>query len=78
MAELARAERHTVGGVCSMVFADIEASRGAGRSDGLRRIDIDVTGYKKGRRYVSVVVDRGTYGGISHPSVDGKSCRLSW
>lgn len=57
VAELARVEWHTVGGICSRVFADLEASRGAGRYDGLRRIGIDETSYKRGHRYVTVVVD---------------------
>lgn len=60
VAELARVEWHTVGGICSRVFADLEASRGAGRYDGLRRIGIDETSYRKGYRYVTVVVDHDT------------------
>lgn len=57
VAELARVEWHTVGAICSRVFADLEASRGAGRYDGLRRIGVDETSYKKGHRYITVVVD---------------------
>lgn len=60
VAELARVEWHTVGGVCARVFADLEASRGAGRLDGLRRIGVDETSYRKGHRYITVVVDHGT------------------
>lgn len=55
--ELARVEWRTVGAVCARVFADLEAARGAGRFDGLRRIGIDETSYKKGHRYITVVVD---------------------
>lgn len=55
--ELARVEWHTVGGICARVFADLEAARGAGRFDGVRRIGIDETSYKKGHKYISVVVD---------------------
>lgn len=60
VAELARVEWHTVGGVCARVFADLETSRGAGRFDGLRRIGVDETSYKKGHKYITVVVDHGT------------------
>ena len=60
VASLARVEWHTVGGICRRVFADLEASRGAGRYDGLRRIGVDETGYKKGQRYITVVVDHDT------------------
>lgn len=60
VAELARVEWHTVGGVCARVFADLEASRGSGRYDGLRRIGVDETSYKKGHKYITVVVDHDT------------------
>lgn len=55
--ELARVEWRTVGAICARVFADLEAARGAGRFDGLRRIGIDETSYKKGHKHVTVVVD---------------------
>ena len=57
VAELARIEWHTVGGICARVFADLEAARGSGRFDGVRRIGIDETSYKKGQKYLTVVVD---------------------
>lgn len=57
VADLARVEWRTVGGICERVYADLEAARGAGRFDGLRRIGIDETSYKKGHRYITVVVD---------------------
>lgn len=60
VASLARVEWHTVGGICARVFADLEASRGAGRYDGLRRIGVDETSYRKGHSYITVVVDHGT------------------
>lgn len=60
VAELARVEWHTVGGVCALAFADPGASRGAGRLDGLRRIGVDETSCRKGRKYITVVVDHGT------------------
>ena len=57
VARAARVEWHTVGRVCARVLADLEAARGAGRFEGLRRIGIDETSYKKGHKYVTVVVD---------------------
>lgn len=57
VAELARVERHTVGGICARVYADLETARGRGRFDGVRRIGIDETSYRKGRKYLTVVVD---------------------
>lgn len=61
VSELARVEWHSVGGVCRRVYAELEAARGASRFDGVRRIGIDETSYKKGHKYVTVVVghDRG-------------------
>lgn len=61
VAELARIEWHTVGGICSRVYAELEAARGCGRFDGVRRIGIDETSCKKGHKYLTVVVghDRG-------------------
>ena len=57
VAELARVEWHTVGGICARVYAELEAARGHGRFDGVRRIGIDETSYKKGHKYLTVVVD---------------------
>lgn len=57
VAELARIEWHTVGGICARVYAELEAARGRGRFDGARRIGIDETSYKKGQKYLTVVVD---------------------
>lgn len=57
VAELARVEWHTVGGICERVYAELEAARGRGRFDGVRRIGIDETSYKKGHEYLTVVVD---------------------
>jgi len=56
-AELARVEWKSVGGICSRVFGDLEAARGAGRFEGVRRIGIDETSYKRGHKYLTVVVD---------------------
>lgn len=57
LAELARIDWHTVGGICKRVSDDLEARAGRGRLDGLRSIGIDETSYKKGQRYMTVVVD---------------------
>ncbi|QUC04501.1 transposase [Atopobium sp. oral taxon 416] len=50
-------EWHTLG----EVYADLQAARGKGRFEGVRRIGIDKTSYKKGHKYLIVVVghDRG-------------------
>lgn len=54
---IARVEWHSVGGICRRVCDEIEAQRGSAGVDGLRRIGIDETSYKKGHRYLTVVVD---------------------
>ncbi|QUC04124.1 transposase [Atopobium sp. oral taxon 416] len=46
-------EWHTLG----EVYADLQAARGKGRFEGARRIGIDKTSYKKGHKYLIVVVD---------------------
>lgn len=55
--ELARIEWHTVGGICVRVYAEMEKSRSVKKFDGLRCIGIDETSYKKGHKYITVVVD---------------------
>ena len=55
-----RIEWKSVGGVCSRVYGDLLARRGQGRFGGLARIGIDETSYKKGHRYIMVVVDHDT------------------
>lgn len=57
LAELMRVDWHTVGGICARVGASLEEADGRGRFDGLRRIGIDETSYKKGLKYMTVVVD---------------------
>lgn len=57
LSELARVDWHTVGGICARVEASLEAADGRGRLDGLRRIGVDETSYRKGQRYMTVVVD---------------------
>ena len=54
---IARVEWHSVGGICGRACDGTGAQRGVGRFDGLRRIGIDETSYKKGHKYLTVVVD---------------------
>jgi len=53
--ELLRVAWRTVGSIIARVFADLDAS--SGRLDGLRRIGIDEVSYKRGHKYLIVVVD---------------------
>src|SRR4029450_10081277 len=53
--ELLRVAWATVGRIITRVVADAEASRD--RFAGLRRIGIDEISYKRGHRYLTVVVD---------------------
>ena len=55
LAELMRIDWHTVGGICARVEASLEGAAGRGRLDGLRRIGVDETSYKKGHKYMTVV-----------------------
>jgi transposase len=52
---LMRIAWRTVGAIICRVVADIEAS--VDRLEGLRRIGIDEISYKKGHRYITVVID---------------------
>lgn len=56
--ELMRIAWRTVGSIISRVWADIDA--GCDRLAGLRRIGIDEISYKKGHKYLMVVVDHDT------------------
>lgn len=49
----------TVGRIVTRVVTDLDAA-GADRLDGLRRIGIDEISYRRGHKYLSVVVDHGT------------------
>jgi transposase len=57
----ARIGWHAAGGICTRVYAGLEAARGCGRFDGVRRIGIDEASCKKGRKCLAVVAghDRG-------------------
>lgn len=46
-----------MGEICARVGASLEEADGRGRLDGLRSIGVDETGYEKGRKYMTVVVD---------------------
>ena len=56
--ELLRVAWRTVGAIVTRVNADVEA--GFDRLEGLRRIGIDEISYKRGHRYLIVVVDHDT------------------
>jgi transposase len=53
--ELLRVAWRTVGSIVTRVNADVDAT--VDRLDGLRRIGIDEISYKRGHRYLIVVVD---------------------
>jgi len=53
--ELLRVAWRTVGSIIARVFTDLDAT--SDRLDGLRRIGIDEISYKRGHKYLIVVVD---------------------
>lgn len=57
-AELFRVAWRTVGSIIARVVADID--RNLDRLEGLRRIGIDEISYKRGHRYLTVIVDHDT------------------
>lgn len=59
VAELMRVEWHTVGGICNRVYKELE-SQGTSRFDGLINIGIDETSYRKGHKYMTVIVNHDT------------------
>lgn len=59
VSELMRIEWHTVGGICERVYKELEASD-TSRFDGLVNIGIDETSYKKGHKYMTVVLNHDT------------------
>jgi transposase len=54
-----RIDWHTVGGVCNRVYTELEYAAPS-RFDGLVNIGIDETSYKKGHKYMTVVVNHDT------------------
>jgi transposase len=59
VAELMRVAWRTVGDICERVMAEAEHADG-GRLNGLRRVGIDEISWRKGQRYLTVVVDHDT------------------
>ena len=59
VAEFMRVEWHTVGGICRRVYEELESKR-MSRFSGLVNIGIDETSYKKGHKYMTVVVNHDT------------------
>ena len=59
VSELMRIEWHSVGRICSRVYKEME-SKMPSRFDGLVNIGIDETSYKKGHKYMTVVIDHDT------------------
>lgn len=56
VSEFMRVEWHTVGGICKRVYQEMEESRSS-RFNGLVNIGIDETSYKKGHKYMTVVIN---------------------
>lgn len=59
VSEFMRVEWHTVGGICERVYQELESARPS-RFNGLVNIGIDETSYKKGHKYMTVVVNHDT------------------
>ena len=59
VAEYMRVKWHSIGGICSRVYKDLEARQSC-RFEGLIRIGIDETSYKKGHKYLTVVTNHDT------------------
>jgi transposase len=58
VAQLLRTSWRTVGAIVTRVVADLDADgKGQDRLDGVRRIGIDEISYKRGHKYLMVVVD---------------------
>ncbi len=60
VAELMRIEWHTVGDICARVYRDLERQAPTSRFEGLVNIGIDETSYKKGHKYMTVVINHDT------------------
>ena len=59
VAETMHIDRKSAGGICKRVYDRFDASA-KNRFDGLVRIGVDETSYKKGHKYMTVVVDHDT------------------
>ncbi|HGL5645144.1 TPA: transposase [Enterococcus faecium] len=59
VSELMRIEWHTTGDICGRVYSELEKTA-PNRFDGLVNIGIDETSYKKGHKYMTIVVNHDT------------------
>ena len=59
VSEFMRVEWHTVGSICSRVYQEMEEGSPS-RFNGLVNIGIDETSYKKGHKYMTVVINHDT------------------
>jgi transposase len=59
VSELMRIEWHTVGNICKRIYKELEQAAPK-RFDGLVNIGIDETSYKKGHKYMTVVINHDT------------------
>lgn len=59
VSEYLRVEWHTVGGICHRVYQELETANPS-RFDSLENIGIDETSYKKGHKYMTVVINHDT------------------
>ena len=59
VSEFMRVNWRTVGGICNRVYKDLE-KEAPSRYDGLVNIGIDETSYKKGHKYMTVVLNHDT------------------
>lgn len=59
VSEFLRVEWHTVGSICRRVYQELEAARPS-RFNGLVNIGVDETSYKKGHKYMTVVINHAT------------------
>lgn len=59
VASLMRVEWHTVGSICGRVYRELEG-QSVSRFEGLVNIGIDETSYKKGHKYMTVVINHNT------------------
>ena len=57
VSQLMRVDWKSVGPVCRRVADELHTRRGAGLFDDLRSIGVDETSYRKGHKYMTVVVD---------------------
>lgn len=59
VSEYMRVKWHSIGAICDRVYRELEAQQPC-RFDGLIRIGIDETSYKKGHKYMTIVTNHDT------------------